>query len=381
MSHQMRVEGLDPATGDLLRLSVSQGRIAAIDRAADRPDDVPFLAPGLIDLQVNGYAGHDVNDEVPAPETVAAITEALAGAGVTTWVPTVVTAAEESICAAIAAVAQAREADPLVRAAIPFVHVEGPFLSELPGPRGVHSPDAIRPIDAAEVERWRTFGPVGYVTVSPHWPDSAREIARIRQGGTVVALGHTHADDAMIRAAVDAGAELSTHLGNGIFADLPRHPNPIWTQLAEDRLTCGFIADGHHLPADTLRAMLRAKGLHRSFLVSDAVELAGSPPGTYQTAVGGTVELDTTGRLSFAGTNLLAGAAANLADGLRFVMSRVGLSLSDALALVTATPGRVLQQCGSTRRGVLQVGQRADLVMITRHGAIEGVLRAGRPLD
>lgn len=381
MMKQTTVEGLDPATGDLLRLSVRQGRIAAIDRTADRPEEVPFLAPGLIDLQINGYAGHDVNAEVPTPETVAAITQALATAGVTTWVPTVVTAPEESICAAIAAVTEAREADPTVRAAIPFVHVEGPFLSDLPGPRGVHSPDAIRPIDAAEVERWRAVGPVGYVTVSPHWPDSAREIARIRQGGTAVALGHTHADSTMVRAAVDAGAELSTHLGNGIFAELPRHPNPIWTQLAEDRLTCGFIADGHHLPADTLRAMLRAKGLHRSFLVSDAVELAGSPPGVYETPVGGTVELDATGRLAFVGTNLLAGAAANLADGLRFVVSRVGLSLADALGLVTTNPGRVLQQCGGERRGVLQVGQRADLVLVTRHGAVETVLRAGRPVD
>lgn len=371
------IEGLDPTTGGLVRLSVEAGRISSIERGTESPSDLPLLSTGLIDLQVNGYAGHDVNGQGASPEAVATITQRLAAAGVTTWVPTVVTAAEDAIRAAIEAVALAREADPVVRAAIPFVHVEGPFLSDQPGPRGVHSADEIRPIDAAEVERWRAAGPVGYVTVSPHWDDSVAQIARIRTAGVGVAIGHTHADSAMIGAAVDAGATLSTHLGNGIFPELPRHPNPLWTQLAEDRLTCGFIADGHHLPAETLKVMLRAKGPHRSFLVSDAVELAGSAPGVYQTAVGGKVELDDTGRLSYVGTSLLAGAAANLADGLRFVVSRVGLSLGDALGLVTTVPGRVLEECGAQPRGVLAVGQQADVVLLQPDGTIEAVWQSG----
>lgn len=381
MNEPTAIEGLDPATGELLRVTVDAGRVASIRRSTERPSDVPFLAPGLIDLQVNGYAGHDVNGAEPSAAQISAITQELAQVGVTTWIPTVVTAPEDGILAAIRAVGRAREDDPAVRAAVPFVHVEGPFLSDRPGPRGVHSPEHVRPIDAEEVERWRAVGPVGYVTVSPHWSHSVEEIAGIRQLGTLVALGHTHADSGQIRAAVDAGAELSTHLGNGIFPELPRHPNAIWTQLAEDRLTCGFIADGHHLPADTLRAMIRAKGLRRSFLVSDAVELAGSAPGRYDTPVGGHVDLDASGRLSYVGTDLLAGAAAHLADGLRFVVSRVGLSLSDALGLVTEVPGRLLLECGAPRRGVLAVGQPADLVLLHADGSVQQTFRAGRRVE
>ncbi|WP_109474547.1 N-acetylglucosamine-6-phosphate deacetylase [Ornithinimicrobium cavernae] len=377
MSAPTGIEGRDPATGELLRIRVEQGVIAEIHRAADHPAEVPFVSPGLVDLQVNGFVGHDVNAEEPTPEAIVAITAALAERGVTTWVPTVVTAPEDAIHAAIAAVRRAREQDPHAHAAIPFIHVEGPFLSDHPGPRGVHAPDAIRPIDAAEVERWRQTGPVGYVTVSPHWSNSAAEIARIRQGGTVVAIGHTHANSEMITAAVDAGAELSTHLGNGIFPELPRHPNPIWTQLADDRLTCGFIADGHHLPADTLKAMIRAKGTHRSFLVSDSVELAGSTPGRYETAVGGLVELDGSGRLSYVGTDLLAGAAVSLGEGLRFLVSHVGLSLAEALGLVTSVPGRIVQSCGSRPRGLLRVGQPADLVLLTADGSVQATMRSG----
>lgn len=374
------IEGRDPATGGLVRVTIEAGRIASIERGTESPSDLPLISAGLIDLQVNGYGGHDVNGEGASPEGISAITHQLAAVGVTTWVPTVVTAAEEAIQAAIGTVAAAREADPVVRAAIPFVHVEGPFLSDLPGPSGVHSTEQIRPIDADEVKRWCAAGPVGYVTVSPHWADSAQQIARIRAAGVRVAIGHTHADPTMIEAAVDAGATLSTHLGNGIFAELPRHPNPIWTQLAEDRLTCGFIADGHHLPAETLKVMLRAKGPQRAFLVSDSVELAGSSPGLYETPVGGKVELDEDGRLSYVGTSLLAGAAAHLADGLRFVVSRVGLSVSEALGLVTTVPGRVLEQCGAPPRGVLAVGQQADVVLLQPDGTIEAVWQSGTRL-
>ena len=114
-------------------------------------------------------------------------------------------------------------------------------------------------------------GLVGLITVSPHWAGSAEFIAAVVASGTRVAIGHTHADAAQLRAAVDAGASLSTHLGNGAHAQLPRHPNYLWAQLAEDRLQAGFIADGHHLPVDTFVAMVRAKGIERSFLVSDSV--------------------------------------------------------------------------------------------------------------
>lgn len=370
------VRGLDPSTGELLEIT-AEATITRIDRgpAAGRArgEEPPFLAPGLIDLQVNGFAGIDVNGPDVTAERIVEITDALARIGVTSWVPTIVTASEEAIGHSLRAIAQARSLSPQLARAIPCAHVEGPFLSAQDGPRGVHDREQIRPIDAEEVARWQQAGPVGVVTLSPHTDDAPAQIARIAALGIQVAIGHTHASGARISAAVDAGASLSTHLGNGIFPQLPRHPNPLWTQLAEDRLSCGLIADGHHLPAETLEVMLRAKGVDRAFLVSDSTELAGRTPGLYETAVGGTVELTPEGRLSYVGTDLLAGAASDIAAGLRFVLASTSLSLADALALVTRTPGRILG-----RDTTLRVGAPADIVSLTADGTIEAVWQHGR---
>lgn len=366
------VRGLDPATGDLLEIT-ADATITRIDRRpAPDDDDLPFLAPGLVDLQVNGFAGIDVNGPDVTTERIVEITAALARIGVTTWVPTIVTASEAAICRSLRAIDEARSRSPQLTHAIPFAHVEGPFLSDQDGPRGVHDAAQIRPIDSGEVARWQQAGPVGVVTVSPHTDEAPAQIARIAALGIRVAIGHTHASGPQITAAVDAGASLSTHLGNGIFPQLARHPNPIWTQLAEDRLTCGLIADGHHLPAETLEVMLRAKGVDRAFLVSDATELAGKEPGRYETAVGGTVELTAGGRLSYVGTELLAGAASDVAAGLRFVLASTSLSLPDALALVTRTPGRIVG-----REALLRVGAPADLVTLTADGSIQRVWQHG----
>lgn len=377
------VEGRDPASGEGLRLHIVDGTVSRIERfsSEDLAADAPYLAPGLIDIQVNGYGGFDVNGDAATVEGIVAITNRLASEGITTWIPTVITASEEMICRSLALVAQAKNADPVVDAAIPFAHVEGPFLSDKDGPRGVHDLSQIRPVDAAEVARWCEAGPVGYVTLSPHWENSAGQITEITAMGPAVSVGHTHATPSQIRAAVDAGATLSTHLGNGIFAELPRHPNALWTQLADDRLTCGVIADGHHLPAETLRTMLRALGRDRAVLVSDSVELAGAVPGTYATAVGGTVELSETGRLSYVGTSFLAGAAVNLAHGLRYTIAHTGMSLADALLFATRNPGRVIARCpgggGRIPRGILVAGARADIVELAADGSVHGVIRGG----
>lgn len=183
---------------------------------------------------------------------------------------------------------------PVVANAIPSAHVEGPFISDQAGARGVHDPSAVRPLDPEEVFRWLLAGPVGIITVSPHGEHAPGQVRRLKSLGVTVAVGHTHASPEEVSAAVDAGATLSTHLGNGIPKTLPRHPNIIWRQLADDRLSVGLIADGHHLPFDTLEVMLRAKGVDRAFLVSDATEIGGRPPGRYSTAVGSLVELGET---------------------------------------------------------------------------------------
>jgi N-acetylglucosamine-6-phosphate deacetylase len=353
----LTLTGRDPATGRPVEVRVADGRIASVRDAADADDE--WLTAGLVDLQVNGYAGADVNAADVDASVIAELVRRVRQVGVTTLVPTVITESEERIVAALRAVAAARAADPAVAHAIAYVHVEGPFLSEEDGPRGAHDRDQIRPPDFAELERWQraSGGLVGLVTVSPHSDAALEFIARASQRGVVCAVGHTHATAEQIVRAADAGARLATHLGNGAHAMLPRHPNYLWAQLAEDRLAAGFIADGHHLSAETFRAMLRAKGLSRSHLVSDASSLAGLPPGRYSTPVGRDVEVTADGRIRLAGTPLLAGAARSLADGVAIAISAARLGLAEAMALATANPGRF-----AGGRGRLHAGEPADLI-------------------
>jgi N-acetylglucosamine-6-phosphate deacetylase len=194
------------------------------------------------------------------------------------------------------------------------------------------------------------------VTLSPHFPGSEQYISALVDRGIHVSIGHTHASPAQIHSAARAGARLSTHLGNGIALQLDRHSNPIWSQLADDRLTASFIADGHHLPADTLKAMLQAKGLDRSFLVSDLVALAGMPAGSY-VGLGGAVELAAAGRLQMAGSRLLAGAVLPLITCVGQAIRMTGRSLAEVLKMATEHPGRF-----AGNRGRLVPGERADIL-------------------
>ncbi|MGB7354249.1 MAG: amidohydrolase family protein [Acidobacteriaceae bacterium] len=352
------LQGRDPLTGAYIEILVEDGAIRSITPAVPREEDL-WLSPGFIDLQVNGYAGCDLNAELISPDVVTALMYQLFEVGVTTWIPTLITTSEYRIIAALEAIREARNRSPLVRHVIPFVHLEGPHISPGDGPRGAHPRNHVRPPEIAEFERWQAVsgGLVGMVTLSPHWDSALPYVAHLAARGCVVALGHTDAEPSRIHTAAEAGAVFSTHLGNGVAAELPRHPNLLWAQLADDRLTASFIADGHHLPTDTLKAMLLAKGTERSILVSDAVALAGMPPGKYETPVGGTVELTAHGRIGIPGTRTLAGAALPLKSGIANVARLPGFSLRDAILMATENPGRF-----AGGRGVLRIGADADLV-------------------
>jgi N-acetylglucosamine-6-phosphate deacetylase len=358
-----RVTGRDVRTGQGLSIIVAHDRIAAVepaDRAPTRPTSGPYLAAGLIDLQVNGSRGLDLNDGTVTPERVAALSQAMASLGVTTYLPTLITASRACLVSALGTIAAARRQDPLCARMIPFVHVEGPFLSPEDGPRGAHPRQHVRPPDLDEVAEWQraSGGLVGKITLSPHH-DQAPDFIRALVGqGILVAIGHTSATADQIRAAIAAGARMSTHLGNGAAAMLPRHPNFIWAQLADDRLHAGFIADGFHLPADTFKAMLRAKGLERSYLVSDTTALGGMTPGVYDQQIGGRVELGSDGRLSVAGTPYLAGASRPLREDVALAIRMADLTLADGLQLATVNPGRFVGH-----RGRLAVGETADLIL------------------
>ena len=357
------VHGLDPGTGQSLTVEVKSGVIQAVHRsqAAASESGQGWLAAGLIDLQVNGYAGHDLNDDQVTPETVQALARAMLASGVTTFLPTLITASEAQLTKALVAVQAARRLDPVVANMVPYVHVEGPAIAPEDGPRGAHPAAHVRAPSVAEFDRWQqaSGSVVGMVTLSPHWPESAAYISHVVASGVHVALGHTDASPAQIVAAVDAGARISTHLGNGMYAMINRRRNPFWAQLVDDRLCASFIADGHHLAPDLLKVMLRSKGLGQSMIVSDATAIGGMSAGHYQASIGGAVTLSANGRLSMndGSDQYLAGAALPLLAGVANLVRDGGLGLSDAIGLATVQPGRWVGG-----RGLLAPGQPADLI-------------------
>jgi N-acetylglucosamine-6-phosphate deacetylase len=371
------ITGRDPSTGSVLDVIIEDGRIRAI--IPSPVEEAPWLSPGFIDLQVNGYLGSDVNADQVDPDVILSLTDKMLALGVTTFLPTIITASEQKIIRALRAIAEARRAYPLVAHAVPFVHVEGPFISPNDGPRGAHDREHVRPADVAEFERWQAScgDLVGMVTVSPHNHSALTIISALANKGIVVAIGHSDATPAQIHAAADAGATLSTHLGNGLGSPIPRHPNLLWAQLADDRLAATFIADGHHLPTDTLKSMLRAKGISRSILVSDVVAVGGMPVGIYQADVGGAVEVTADGGVISASGKFLAGAYLPLPDGIARAAAIDGISLGGAIQMSTENPGRFVH-----RNGTLHIGGDADLVLFewdTANSALEiqSVLVAG----
>jgi len=372
--------GLDYATGAAVELRFSTV-IEGVDPLLAPPKDLPWLAPGFIDLQVNGFAGVDFNDPAAPVEEIGRAIRSMFATGVTRFLPTVITGPPADMLGAIRNLTAAKESLP-EGAAIEGLHIEGPFISPEDGARGAHPAQWTRPPDLDEFHRWQDAaqGNVRIVTLSPEWPQAAEFIKAIVREGVVAAIGHTKADTRQIAAAVDAGATLSTHLGNGAHAMLPRHPNYIWDQLAEDRLAASFIVDGVHLPANFLKVAFRAKGLERCALITDAVMPAGCPPGPYRLgAVEVVLHEDGVVRLSTGAT--LAGSALTMQRGVANLMRLAGLNLRDAVTLATRNPARI-GRIAHRQRG-LAPGERADIVQFRLTGdppliAIERTWLSGR---
>lgn len=378
------IRGRQVSTGHSIEITIEGESIVSLQDSGEASD--LWISAGLIDLQVNGYLGLDLNGPDLTAETASKLVRAMLATGVTTFLPTLITASEEALVRRLASIAEACDRDAVAAACIPYVHVEGPSISPRDGYRGAHPVEWVRPPSIAEFDRWQEAcgDLVGMVTLSPHGSGSSEYIRALRERGVYVSLGHSHASNAQIEAAVDAGASLSTHLGNGIAPQIDRHPNPIWSQLADDRLMASFIADGHHLPAEALKAMVSAKGLERSILVSDTVALAGMAPGKYVAPVGGCVELSAKGRLSMEGTSTLAGAVVPLLGCVGRAVQMTGLPLADVIAMATENPGRFVGCRGG--RGRLLPEERADLIRFrwdaqSSVATIEDVWLAGEPID
>jgi N-acetylglucosamine-6-phosphate deacetylase len=345
-----------------IELAIESGRIARVHPvegpAAIHPDD-EWVAPAFWDVQTNGRWGHSFSSPDLSVDQVVEIVRGQASLGTSRLCPTLITAPVEHLLHGLTTIAAACGASPDVASKVVGIHLEGPFFSERDGYRGAHPIDAIRDPDWDLFEQLQEASGrrIVILTLAPERPGAIALIRRAVESGVVVALGHTAADVATIRTAVEAGARLSTHLGNGIATPLPRHPNPIWEQAAIDELSASFIADGHHLDLATLRVLVRAKGPERTILVSDASPLAGLPVGTY-----GEWAVDPSEKIVVAGTPYLAGSNQGLEIGVRNLMSASGWSLADALASVTINPARLLG-CHEPR---LAAGEPANIVIFGR---------------
>lgn len=308
------------------------------DCKEERPST--WLGPGLVDLQVNGVKGIDFNHPDLKVEDLVRAAEYLRRRGVLQFYPTVITNSVESTLRLLETIAIACGRYPHLRRAVAGIHLEGPFISPEDGARGAHPRDCVR---APDVDLFRRFqeaanGSIRLLTLAAEWESTPEFVRQCRSWNVVVALGHSLANGDQIRAAVDAGASLSTHLGNGVPLMLPRHPNVIWDQLGEAELWASFIADGHHLPDSFLRAAIAAKA-EKAILVSDATAFAGCQPGKYKAHIGGQVELSAEGRLSMAeDIRFLAGAARTLDENVAYLYTRGIVPFERAWSMASAGP-------------------------------------------
>lgn len=325
-----------------IEIALRDDRVESI-REGTTTDNKIWIAPAPIDIQVNGFAGFDLNIETVTPDDVCAMVRALWRVGTGFLCPTIVTGSFDRICNSMRAIVDACKTDPLVNYAILGIHLEGPYISAEDGPRGAHPLAHVRDPEWNEFQRWQDIaeGKIRIVTLAPEKKGAVPFIEKLVTDGIVVALGHTDASADDIQAAIDAGAKLSTHLGNGAHALIRRHPNYIWEQLGADELWASLIVDGHHLPPSVAKSMIRAKTLDRCILVSDAVALAGMKPGIYAFAER-SVELTTDRCVRLVGTEYLAGSAIELARGIENSVRFAGISLEESVALATLQPMRLL---------------------------------------
>lgn len=367
------LEGEHLATGAVV---VEQGQIARILREPIDGDDLPstviagdIISPGLIDLQVNGGFGHEVADD---PKEIDALSAKLLPTGVTTYLPTVVTAAADMYPKAFAAF----KAVDLTAGAIPAgLHLEGPFLS--PAKKGAHQLKYIEAATDELFQSWLTNDDIVVVTLAPEREGADARIRALVERGIVVSLGHTNASYEEFIAGVDAGATKATHLFNAMTAMHHRAPGAMIATMTDDRVTSGIIPDGVHSHPATIRLALQAKGFDRVLIVTDMMSAAGLGPGTY--GLGGQeVTVDESAARLVDGT--LAGSILTMDQAIRNLVAWTDASVAQALHMCTAVPARLM---GWDRKGQLRAGRDADITVLddqlrVTHTIVGGVVRYAR---
>lgn len=340
----MLVRGRHFASGEPVQIRIEGETIAAVEPLRDDSSKLPWLAPGLFDIQVNGYGGIWFSCSDLTVEHVVQVCESLVTRGVSRFLPTLITASEETLIAAFQVLERARTSSDLVNNCVVGYHLEGPWISQEDGPRGAHPLEHVRPASVDEFQRLQQAagGRIRLLTLAADCPGAGDMIRHCRSTGVRTSIGHTGGTSLQIDAAAAAGATLSTHLGNGAHGTLPRHPNYLWDQLADERLWASIIADGHHLPASVLKCVLKCKGTGKIILTSDVSGLAGCPPGVYRDE-NVNAEVLPDGRLVVAGQRqFLAGSGVTTGDCLVHMIQTCGITLPQAIQMSSSNPARFL---------------------------------------
>ncbi len=357
------IQGRHYRTGEGIAVGVQDGVISSLKAGAGES----YVGPGLVDLQINGFRGLDFNTPPVADDLPGRVVRELWSEGVTSFLATVITNSSDAIEECVAAIARACSRDEDAAAGIAGIHLEGPFISPEDGPRGAHSRKFVGPPDWKAFQRWQKAagGRIRLITMSPEWRGSLPFIRRCVASGVTVSIGHTGATPEQIRGAVAAGASMSTHLGNGSHLVLPRHPNYVWEQLAQDALAACIIADGFHLPDSVIKVVMRVKGPN-AILASDAVYLSGLKPGTYRTHIGGKVVLTRDGRLHLASNpKLLAGSVQMLIRSIEHLVLAGLTDQGEAWEMASTRPALAMKLAAG--RG-LEPNAPADLAVFRKTG-------------
>ena len=374
LNYPKRVEGINYLDYLPVAVEIENGKIVKVERInkLSEENEQVFIAPGLIDIQVNGYnsvsfslegsEGQLEGGSVLKVEDVKKVTEALWKEGVTTFFPTLTTNSMDLLLKNISIIAAAKD-EPSLLGSIPGFHLEGPYISEIDGYRGAHPLEHVRQPDWHEfLQLYKASGEkILLVTLAPEINNAFEFIRKCREKGIIVSLGHQNGSAEIIKQAIDNGAGLATHLGNGCAGLINRHQNPIWPQLADDRLMISFICDGFHLPPEVIQVFYKVKGADNIIITSDVTSYAGMPPGEYKIKSGATIVKTPEGNLKFSGQEGgLYGSASPLRKGVGHIMKVTGCSLSKAIQMTTSNPARLHNLHD---RGKLEPGKRADIIL------------------
>ena len=361
------ISGIHYKTGRPVTIEIEDGIIQKITEINSKSVNGPdyFISPGLIDNQINGYAGIDFSHESFTPDMMHIAAMAIWKDGATSYLPTLITNSHENLIRNFTILASTIN-DRYMRGSIPGFHLEGPYLSKEKGFYGCHPVCHLRKPSWDEFTKYQeaSGGKIIQVTLSPELDGAFEFIALCKANGVEISIGHTNASAEQIELAVTSGARLSTHLGNGCANIINRHLNPIWPQLANDLLTPTIIADGLHLRPEEIKVFYKVKGPDNLILTSDVNHLIGLAPGKY-IYMGGEVIYSDDGVVRNAELNCLAGASFPVKKGVEIMMDYTGCSLGNAIKMASENVARVY---GLVDRGTLEPGKRADIILFEKHG-------------